>query len=43
MVGSDDVIGKFHPGTNTEHPAWELRYSSALSLTSALDVDGVGG
>ena len=33
--------GKFHPRTGQESPKGELRYSSTLSLTSALD--GVGG
>jgi len=43
MVGSDDVTGKVHPRTDPEHPAGGKRYSSTLSLTSALYVDGVGG
>ena len=33
--------GKFHPRTGHEGPEGEYRYSSTLSLTSALD--GVGG
>ena len=33
--------GKFHPTTGHEDPQAEYRYSSTLSLTSALD--GVGG
>ena len=33
--------GNVHPRTGHEGPEWEKRYSSALSLTSALD--GVGG
>jgi hypothetical protein len=33
--------GKFHPRTDHEGPECELRYSSTLSLTSA--IDGVGG
>ena len=35
------VKGKVHPGTGHEGPKGEYRYSSALSLTSALDGVGV--
>jgi len=43
MIVSDDEIGKFHPRTVPEHLAWEERYISTLFLTSAPEVDGVGG
>jgi hypothetical protein len=43
MIVSDDEMGKFHPRTVSEHLAWEERYISTLSLTSAPEVDGVGG
>ena len=32
--------GKGHPGTGHEGPEGQQRYSSTLSLTSALDGDG---
>ena len=32
--------GKGHPRTSHEGPEWKKRYSSTLSLTSALDVVG---
>ena len=39
--GTGKVKGKFHPRTSHEGPEGEQRYSSTLSLTSALD--GVSG
>jgi hypothetical protein len=40
IAPSESGKDKFHPRTGHEVPKGEQRYSSTLSLTSALDVDG---